>query len=106
MSRAICKTCTKGFDYPTRRGRPPGTCPACLQQFSEAKAEHQAVKEKKLIQRAENVQRYSSFEYPSDEAWNRELDQRARKSYEDCRNRLADILTLPTWEDYCAGHLG
>jgi hypothetical protein len=99
MSRAICKTCTQGFDYPTRRGRPPATCPACAEGINETKAERQARKEKKAIQRAEREMDLA-YDYVHPEKFYAELEESRRTRYEAFAARVADIHTMPSYEVY------
>lgn len=94
--RAVCKNCTKGFSYPKRRGRPPGTCPTCAEQFSEVREARLAKREKRQIQQA---QKESGFTEEDTVRFNRELALTSKRNYEASVERIKDIFPLPPWEE-------
>lgn len=97
--RAVCKTCARGFSYPKRRGRPPGTCPSCAGEFAEKQAARQAKKEKKKIQREERSMDLA-YDYIKPDQYRAELEKSRRERYQAFVERVADIHTMPTYEEY------
>lgn len=101
--KAICKTCTRSFTYPKRRGRPPGACPACLEEFTEVKVERKERREKRQIQREEKS-RDLAYDYLYPERYKEEREKDARERYERFCERVKDLKVMPSWEEYSKGY--